>query len=199
MRVRSILGVLMLTTAVTAIGKLVDSIQVDQGRINEILFSVLDTLHAKVDSSDLSDGFPSYPQHWRRKWILQVIEEGYSYPPASALFKGIDMATRDLLRGRFALKYRGEMIILVRLDSISWRTGPVYQYNLRSMFGIELESVKDGPAWKWYALFEKGYNLVAISVLNEYFGCDVRSKAHDAVRETILRVGQSFRDEWIEP
>jgi hypothetical protein len=197
MKIHIFLAVLVACAFLPVTGRCADTTRSDQSRINEILFSVLDTLKAEVDSSAFSNSMLTYPIHLRRKWETQLIAEGYGLPPASALYRGSDMATRDLMHGRFALKYRGEMIVLMRVDSLSWRTGPIYEYNLRSMFGIELEWVPGGPGWKWYELFEEGYNKVAIPVLNALFQCDVQSKAHDAILETIKRDGKDHQADWL--
>ncbi len=174
-----------------------DSVRLNQDRLTEIVFSVLDTLRAEPDSSSFSNPLVAYPLHFRTKWELQLIKEGYAFPPASALYKGIDMATTDLLRGRLCLKYSGEMIGLLSIDSISWLTGSVYAYNLKSKFGISLESVPSGPGFKWYNLYVEGYNRIAVPVLDSYFGCAVRKVSWNSISDTIRREGQYHRDEWI--
>ncbi len=185
---------LILTSGVLA--SELDSVGIRQARINNILLDYLDTIHVALDSSSYKNPFKLWNSEVRKHFELGLISDGFSFPPASAFFKGIDDATRDIMKGTFKLKFKGEMIIYTKIGSQSWLNGAVYAYNLQSKFGVFLEGLTSSRDWKWKELYIKGYNQVMTAVLNTYFECDIQQVANDLILDSIQKEG-SKHHEWI--
>ena len=165
--------------------------RIDSARISLILFEVLDTLTARVDSSELVNPYSHYPGNLKTHALEPPFRSGFTFQPASAYFKGCLDAISDLRQGRMMIKHKGLEIFATSADSSMWRVSSVIAWTLQSKYGIVFDRVAGDLVDHWIVAYVKGYNQIAEGVITRYFGQDVIREAWDSLTSTIVEEGPS--------
>ncbi len=187
--------VLLLFVALTSCARAQEPTpRIDSARISSILFQVLDTLAARVDSSELVNPYSDYPASLKTRALETPLRSGFTFQPASAYFKGCLDAISDLRQGRMRIMHIGLETIITLADSTSWHVSSVLAWTLLKKYAVVLDQAGD-LVDPWIVAYVKGYNQIAEGVITRYFGRDVILEASDSLVSTIATEGGSH-SEW---
>jgi len=168
----------------------------EKDSVNIILIHVLDTLSIKLDSGSANIIYTNHPEWLRSRLYNDIHEKGYSLRPDISFYKGLADAERDLAKGKLIEKGYG-LGTVIEFGGNQWNVEKIYSYILLNKFRCLSDPIAGDQVDESLVAYANGYNLLARTVINSFYGKDIFKSARDLVPTTIKSVGKRYKNKWL--